>query len=142
MIRNIIIVLILLGSIVPASGDTNITDVEEFLINDDTNLREKEIWYSCGHLARDLARNGSEYNITFGGALLSNNPVFKGKWNSHTINYIEINDTLFFIEPEYDSIISLEEVYMYFKYIRLYPDGVQTPSNWGCNLAPTLRRGY
>lgn len=139
MIRNIMAILILVVSVTPAFGEANITDVEEFLINDTTNLHEKKVWYSCGHFTRDLARNGSECNISFGGAILSNNPVFMGKWNSHIINYIEINDTLLFIEPENDNLVLLEEVFAVYKYIRLYPDGTQVPSNWKYNLAPSLR---
>ena len=137
MIRVLIILLLFL--IVPVSADTNMSELQTFLEVDKTDEHEYLPWYSCGHFSRDLVHNASEYNITLGSAILSNHPVFRGKWNSHIINYIKINGTLYFIEPYTDEIMELDIIFMQWKYVRLYPDGTQVPSYWDCNLAPSVR---
>lgn len=126
-----------------SSASADYEDIPQEIINflemDTTDENEYLPWYTCGHFARSLAHNSSEHNISIGAAILSNHPVFRGKWNSHILNYIEINESLYFIEPQTDNIMLLDEVFMMYRYIRLYPDGTQVPSNWDCNLAPTMR---
>ncbi|MCK5138230.1 MAG: hypothetical protein KAQ85_00170 [Thermodesulfovibrionia bacterium] len=134
--------IFLVVSIGGASAECNETipqELIEFLETDITNEHEYLPWYTCGHFTRSLAHNASEHNISMGAAILSNHPVFRGKWNSHIINYIDINGTMYFIEPRHDYIMKLDEVFMTYRFIRLYLDGTQVPSNWDCNLAPTLR---
>lgn len=132
--KYLIILLAVFVSIVPASA--NLNDVFDFLDNDTTDQHEHLPWYSCGHFARDLARNVSEHNLSIGGVILSNHPTFSGKWNSHIINYVEVNDTIYFIDPQTDWVMNFDELqYLGYRYGRYYVNGDMVPSNWGCNLA-------
>ena len=108
--------------------------IDEFLIHDLTDTHEYLPYYTCGHYARDLARNASEYNITLGGVILGFHPVFRG-YQNHIMNYYIDNETIMLIEPQTDQIMHLNNTI--FNYYRLYPDGTQVPSNWKCNLAYT-----
>ena len=122
----------------PANAETSIIELQDFLGVDATDQNEWTLCHSCGHFTRELAHNSSEYNITLGAAILGNHPVFRG-YQSHIVNYIKIDGILYFVEPQTDNIMLLEEVFMLYQYIRLYPDGTQVPSNWKHNLAPSLR---
>lgn len=119
-------------------SDMNMTQLEEFLVNDTTDEHKYLPWYTCGHFARDLARNASDHNISIGSAIVSSHPVFRGKWNSHIINYVYIDDELVFIDAQYDVILCLDDIFFKWEYIRLYPDGTQVPSNWDNNIAPSI----
>lgn len=132
MLKYTIIILLLL--IAPASAD-ELDDVISFLKSDQTDTHEYLPWYSCGHYSRDLARNASEHNLSIGSVILSNHPVFRGKWNSHIMNYFVVNESIRLIEPQLDQVIYLNNTE--YRYYRLYPDGTQVPSNWDCNLAHT-----
>jgi len=138
MMKYAIIILLLL--IAPASAD-QLDDIISFLEDDQTDTHEYLPWYSCGHYSRDLARNASEYNLSIGSVILSNHPVFRGKWNSHIVNYVMINDNIVIIDPQTDSLFAMNPGMMFdgkfFKYYRLYPDGAQVPSHWSVNLAHT-----
>ena len=116
-------------------------DINSFLEEDKTNEHEYLPWYTCGHYARDLARNASEYNLSIGSIMLSNHPVFRGKWNGHIVNYIMINDTIVIICPKTDGIYALNSGLVFngksYKYYRLYSDGTQVPTYWKNNLAHT-----
>ena len=131
---------ILLIFLISSIGTAN-CDINSFLEEDKTNEHEYLPWYTCGHYARDLARNASEYNLSIGSIMLSNHPVFRGKWNSHIVNYIMINDTIVIICPETDQVLALNSGLVFdgksYKYYRLYPDGTQVPTYWNCNLAHT-----
>ena len=91
-------------------------------------------WYSCGHFSRDLAKNASIKNIPVGSVIFSDHQVFRG-YNNHIVNYIEIDEKIYLIEPQTDKIYPLDQ--SIYKYYRLYPDGAQVPSNWRYNLAYT-----
>lgn len=138
MIKYTILILLLL--IAPASAD-ELDDVISFLEVDQTDTHEYLPWYSCGHYSRDLARNASEHTLSIGSVILSNHPVFGGKWNSHIVNYVMINESIVIICPQTDSVIAMNPGMMFdgksFKYYRLYPDGTQVPTYWNCNLAHT-----
>lgn len=137
MIKILVIVLVLMVFSTASAENTTISDLTQFLDDDQTDKNEYLPWYTCGHFTRDLAKNASEYNISLGGAICGNHPVFKW-YENHIINYIKINDTLYFIEPQTDRIMILDEVFMHCNYIRLYPDGTQVPTHWNCNLAPDI----
>ncbi len=134
-----LLVILIMGTMLIYSvrAETNITELQDFLEVDTTDEHEYLPWYSCGHFTRDLAHNATEYNISLGGAICGNHPVFRGHQN-HIINYIKINDTLYFIEPQTDQIMQLDEIFMQYRYVRLCPDGTQVPSNWAYNLAPSI----
>lgn len=110
-------------------------DLATFLAEDSTDANEYLPWYTCGHFARDLARNASEHNLSIGGAILGNHPVFRGHQN-HAVNYIDINGSLYLIEPQTDEIYPMNQTA--FRYLRFYPDGTQIPSHWRVNLAHDL----
>lgn len=116
----------------PVSGNTQ-DQIQNFLINDTTDQNEYLPYYTCGHYARDTARNASQHNITLGGVILSNHRLFM-TFNNHIMNYY-LDDVIMLIEPQTDQIMRLNDT-MY-NYYRLYPDGTQTPSNWCVKLAPT-----
>lgn len=140
----VLMVFIILGTmlIYNVQGEvTNISDVEElvdFLEKDKTDKHKHVEWYSCGHFARDLSKNATKYNLSIGSAKLSNHPVFRGKYNSHDINYVYIKEKIIFIDPQTERLYQIHEIFSEWKYIRLYPDGTQIPSNWIYNLAPTI----
>lgn len=138
MIKITILILLLL--IAPAAAD-ELDDVISFLVDDQTDTHDYLPWYSCGHYSRDLARNASEYNLSIGSVILSNHPTLRGKWNSHTVNYIIVNDTIIIIDPRTDSVFPMDPGMMFdgkfFTYYRLYPDGTHVPTYWNCNLAHT-----
>ena len=127
--------LIILLFLIPTAG----ADIGMFLMLDNTDEHEYLPYYTCGHFSRDLARNASEHNITMGSVILSNHPRFRGKGNSHIVNYIMMNNTIMLINPQTDEMYEMNPGMLYrgkiLKYYRLYPDGTQVPSNWGCNLA-------
>ena len=137
-IKLVLIILLSLGTMICVTGEVTVDELQMFLDNDNTGESEYVLWYNCGHAARDLARNASEHNLTIGSAIVSNHPVFSGKWNSHIINYIYIDGEILFIDTHHNSISSLEGIFFDWEYIRLYPDGTQVPSNWVNNLAPTI----
>ena len=134
--NKFILLIFLISSIGLASCDIN-----SFLEEDKTNEHEYLPWYTCGHYARDLARNASEYNLSIGSVILSNHPVFRGKWNSHIVNYIMVNNTIVIICPETDQVLAFNSGLVFdgksYKYYRLYPDGTQVPTYWKNNLAHT-----
>ena len=138
---SLIVISLLLTILISgiASAEVQILDITTFIEMDTTDENEYLPWYTCGHYTRELAYNARDHNISLGAAILSNHPVFSDYF-SHIINYIEINNTLFFIYPQLDEIRTIEDVFSDYKYIRLYPDGTQVPSNWKQNLAPDLRR--
>lgn len=131
--KKYIIIILLLLLINPATAD-ELDNVISFLDSDQTDTHEYLPWYSCGHFARDLARNASEHNISIGGVILGNNPVFRG-YNNHIMNYFIVNESIYIIEPQTDQIMNLNHTM--FNYYRLYPYGTQVPSNWAVNLAHT-----
>ena len=140
-IKLVLIMLLIIGTMNCVTAEVTIDELRVFLDIDQTDTHEYVAWYTCGHFARDLARNASDYNLTIGSAIVSNHRVFGGKWNSHIMNYIYIGEDIIFIDTHYDSISSLEGIFFDWEYIRLYPDGTQVPSNWDCNLAPTISFG-
>lgn len=140
-IKLVLIMLVIIGTMNCVAAEVTIDELRLFLDNDSTGESEYVLWYNCGHAARDLVRNASEHNLTIGSAIVSNHPVFRGKWNSHIINYIYIDGEILFIDTHYDSISSLDGIFFDWEYIRLYPDGTQVPSNWACNLAPPISFG-
>lgn len=111
-----------------------ITDIEQFLVNDTTDQHEYLPWYTCGHYARDLSINASKHNLTLGSMILGTHPRFRG-YNNHLMNYIIENGTIWAIEPQTDQILQLNNT-MY-GYYRLYSDGSQIPTYWKSNLAYT-----
>lgn len=123
-------------TLIQASGD--LTKLYNFLNKDTTDKHKYTTWYTCGHFSRDLAKNASRQNITLGGAICGNHPAFRGHQN-HIINYIKINDKLYFIEPQTDYIMQVDEIFVQYRFVRLYSDGTQVPSNWKHNLAPTIK---
>ena len=131
-----LLVLLLLSISCQAVSASECSDFEAFLAEDSTDSQEYLPWYTCGHFSRDLARNASLHNLSIGSVIMSDHPVFGGRWNSHIMNYIEINGSLWLIEPQTDQICSVE--WSNFRYLRFYPDGTQVPSNWGGNLAHDL----
>jgi len=139
--KLVLIMLVIIGTMNCVTGEVTIDELTAFLAEDQTDTHEHLQWYSCGHFARDLARNASEHNISIGSVILSNHPVFGGKWNSHIVNYVMINDTIAIIDPQTDSLFGMNLGMTFdgkqFEYYRLYPDGTQVPSNWDCNLAHT-----
>lgn len=136
-----ILAILATAVIVSAEDSPDLIEIEQFLFNDTTDQHEYLPWYTCGHYSRDLARNASEHNLSIGSMIISNHPVFRGKWNSHVVNYVMLNDTIVVICPETDQILALNPGMVFdgrtFKYYRLYPDGTQVPSNWAVNLAHT-----
>ena len=129
-------ILIAVGLLLLLIGTTsaeNMDDVISFLAEDQTDTHEYLAWYTCGHFSRDMARNASDVNLTIGSAICGNHPMFRG-YQNHIINYVDINGTMYFIEPQTDNIMELDIVFMEYKYIRLYPDGTQVPSNWRYNI--------
>ena len=141
IVISLLLVILISGFASAECNETIPQEIINFLEMDTTDENEHLPWYTCGHFTRSLAHNASEYNISMGAAILSDHPVFGGKWNSHIINYIDINGTVYFIEPQHDYIMKLDEVFMTYRFIRLYPGGTQVPSNWDCNLAPSLKTG-
>ena len=125
-----IMALLLIGTC-----SAEMSEIKQFLANDTTDQHEYLPWYTCGHFSRDLARNATEHNISIGSVILSDHPVFGGKWNSHIMNYVIENRSIWVVEPQTDQILRLNDT-MY-QYYRLYPNGIQVPSNWDCNLAHT-----
>lgn len=124
----------IMGALMIQTCSAEITDIEQFLINDITDQHEYLPWYTCGHYARDLSRNASKHNLTIGSVLLSNHPVFRGSDN-HAMNCINVNGLMWIIEPQNDQIMRLNNTG--YKYYRLYPVGSQIPSYWIHNLAHT-----
>ena len=141
MILLSFVAIAMILSIASGEESTDLMKIEQFLINDTTNQHEYLPWYTCGHYSRDLARNASEHNLSIGSVILSNHPTFRGKWNSHTVNYIMVNGTIAIIDPQTDSIFGMNPGMMFdgkfFKYYRLYSDGTQVPTYWNVNLAHT-----
>lgn len=105
-----------------------------FLAKDTTDQHEYKPYYSCGHYARDMAKNASLYNLSIGSCILGYHPTFRG-YQNHIVNYIMQDTQIVIIEPQTDQMMYLNDT-MY-NYYRLYPDGTQVPTYWACNLAPT-----
>ena len=133
--NKFILIIFLISFIGTASCDINY-----FLEEDKTNEHEYLPWYTCGHYARDFARNASEYNLSIGSVKLGNHPTFRG-YDNHDMNYIMVNETIVIIDPQTDTIFAMNPGMTFdgrsFKYYRLYPDGTQVPTYWNCNLAHT-----
>lgn len=140
-IKLVLIILAVIGTMNCVVAEVTIDELTAFLAEDQTDTHEHLQWYSCGHFARELARNASEHNISIGSVILSNHPVFRGKWNSHIVNYVMINGTIAIIDHRTDRVLGMNPGMSFdgkhFEYYRLYPDGTQVPSNWAVNLAHT-----
>ena len=108
---------------------SNLTEDElvAFLNADLTNEREYTSYFTCGHFARELARNATAYNITLGGAIVSPDNNFMD-YDNHLMNYVYINGTLIFIEPQNDQYYPRDG--LWYPYHKLYPNGKYTPSRW------------
>ena len=115
-------------------------ELQKFLLEDNTDKNERMPWYTCGHYARDLARNASLHNISIGSIILSNNICFRG-YNNCIMNYIIYEDNLILIDPQSDQIYALNSGLKCYDqpciYYRLYQDGIMVPSFWQVNFAPT-----
>lgn len=89
------------------SEDNDITFLEKFLRFDTTNENKYiENIYMCRNFALDLQQNYSLYGNMM--VMLCD----KGK--EHFVNIIEINETLYVIDPQTDNIFTLD------KYINKY----------------------
>jgi len=139
LILSVLFIAVFIGVASAGQHDKIIpSNILDFLDTDKTDENEYTMFYTCGHFSRDLSKNAMQNDIKIGSAIVWNHPVFKG-YQNHIINYIEINEMLYFIEPQTDEIMLLDEIFMQYRYVRLYPDGTQVPSYWAGNLAPTLR---
>ena len=119
----------------------NIDQLNQFLAADKTDQNEWKEYYFCSHYTQYLVRNAESYNILLGGAIVSNHPVFGTdySYNTYIINYVYINNEIIFIDSQTDGILRLSDVFFKWEYIRLYHDGIQTPSYWNVNFAPTMK---
>ena len=109
---------------------SNITQeaLNTFLLNDSTNNHTYiKGMYDCGYFARDLARNASKLNITLGGVILGYTPTFRD-YDNHIANYVYINGSLQFIEPQNDQLMRLNQTG--YDFYKLYPNGKYVPSRW------------
>ena len=131
--------IVAFATINPACAETSFKELNQFIKNDTTDLNNYTQWYTCGHFARELAWNAEYNNMSLGSALLGNDRYFSG-YDNHVLNYIIINDTYTFIDPQSDTYLSMTAVLFDYKYIRLYPDGTQVPSNWDTALRPHVIR--
>jgi len=113
--------------IIHAPVVSNITyeELDNFLNSDTTDMREYTTNYTCGYFARDLARNATTYNITLGGIIVSPGPSFMDHDN-HIMNYIYVNGSIVYIEPQTD--MTSED--LGYDYYILYPNGRSVPSKW------------
>lgn len=130
----------IMGALMIDTCNAEITEIEQFLADDTTENNTYLPWYLCGHYARDLVRNASDYNLSIGSVKLGNHPTFRGHDN-HDVNYIMVNETIVIIDPQSDTIFAMNPAMTFdgrlFKYYRLYPYGTQIPTYWNCNLAHT-----
>lgn len=126
IVKMILIMGMLMALIMPVSA--NLT---EFLAADTTDQNEYSQYYTCGHFARELSHNAHKINKTMGGAILGNFRGFRG-YGNHIVNYVFINGTIVFIEPQTDDLFKLDDAP--YKYVKLYPDGTQVPSRWKYNM--------
>ena len=126
IVRIVLLVGMCMVFTVPVSA--NLT---EFLAEDTTDQNEYLPYYTCGHFARELSHNAHKINKTMGGAIFGNFRGLRGH-NNHIVNYVFINGTIIFIEPQTDGLFKLEDAL--YKYVKLYPDGTQVPSKWKYNM--------
>ena len=109
-----------------------LTKVKDFLFNDRTDEKKyvKGI-YTCGHFSRDLAANASKENLDIGVIFLGIDPDLEG-YDNHAVNYIMIEDKMYIIRPQKDTIEHWDDcVYQStYKYYKLYPDGYSAPSRY------------
>ena len=108
---------------------SNISDgeLQNFLTLDQTDTKEYTNVFQCGHFSRQLAKNATAYNITLGGAILGHDPSFRG-YDNHIVNYVYINGTIQFIEPQNDQLMRLNQ--SGYEYFKLYKNGKYVPSRW------------
>jgi len=115
-------------TIIHVQSVSNITyeELDAFLDLDKTDKHEyiKGI-YDCGYFARDLARNATAYNITLGGIIVSPDQSFMDR-NNHVMNYVYVNGSMIYIEPQTDMTSEL----LTYDYYLLYPNGQYVPSRW------------
>jgi len=130
----------IMGALMIDTCNAELNDIELFLKNDTTDNNTYLPWYTCGHYARDLARNASDHNLSIGSVILGNHPVFRGPDN-HLVNYVMVNETIVIIDPRSDNLFAMNPSMTFdgrsYKYYRLYPDGTQIPTYWVHNLAHT-----
>lgn len=123
--------IIILTLTLPASAENvSLFELLDFLEEDKTDENERLPWYTCGHYARDVAKNSGELNI--GCAILSNHPTFR-RYDNHLVNYVYIDNNLVFLDAETDFLYYAEM--SDYRYVRLYEDGTMVPSYWRYNMA-------
>jgi len=109
-------------------SNMSIEGLNKLLQDDNTNNHTYTSGtYDCGYFSRDLAFNASKNGVIMGGAILGHNPNFNG-YNNHIVNYIYVNNTLTFIEPQTDEIFDFNQ--SGYEFYKLYPDGKNVPSRW------------
>ena len=136
--RNVWFVLIFLLSLNCVNAEvSNISDDElkMFLFWDDTDLKEYTQYYDCDHFVRDTARSALDFNITMGGAILSNDYEFRAE--THAMNYIYIHNEIILIEPQTDKFYPIHEMVEY-RYIKFFSFGAITPSICSTEWVPDL----
>lgn len=133
MINRVLKTLIILAFLLPTiCGAVEMSEVEDFLDQDNTDEHNYTNLYNCGHFSRSLAHNASEYGIKISSVMLTYNdqPIIKG-YGNHIINYFEINGTIYFIEPQNDRLMTADDLYNEgFNYGRLYEDGTMVPTSF------------
>ena len=113
----------------PLVIDESIQEIIDFLEEDQTEEMDYTEKANKIHIifARELSKNASNYNLSIGSALLSEKSIIDENEN-YALNYFQIDDHLYFIDPQTDTIIVACDIYdQGYQYIKLWPDGYSMP---------------
>jgi len=114
---------------IPIVNDESMQKIIDFLIEDTTNEmvytqqdNKKYIYFT-----KQLSKNASEQNLSFGVILLSK-MGFIDPLDNYALNYFYLKNQLYFIDPVTDEIITVCEPFDYgYGYGKLYPDESALP---------------
>jgi len=92
-------------------------------------------YYVCAGFARSLAENATAKGIPMGGISLRNTPtVGPATEYYHAMNYVIVDNQFLIIEPQFDTIFTLEEIKTYkkgaYRYITIFQNA-QMITNYG-----------
>ena len=111
--KAIYILIVFLLLCVPTHAQT-LEDLQEFLKQDPTNHKEYTEHHYCYQFSRELYKNGTDAGFKCTGVNVCRKYDGGTVFPEHCINAFYLEEGLFFVEPQTDSIYNLDAIsYVY-----------------------------
>lgn len=135
MIIKLLYTIFVISMLFTHASAVEIDEIREFLAEDTTDNRNYTKCHTCGHFARELAKNATDHNLSIGSTMIGYRPDFSG-FRNHGMNYFEMDGIIYFIEPQTDEILTASDIHMMnYNYARFWEDGTMMPTQFRGNRA-------